>query len=52
MLTNEKAQFKVALGRYVNTHFFEPVDQFLIFKSDLQSHCVLYIMDLLSEVNT
>jgi hypothetical protein len=33
-LTNKKAQFKVALKRYLNTHFFYSVEEFLTFKND------------------
>jgi len=29
MLNNEKAQFKVALRKYLNTHSFYSVDDFL-----------------------
>jgi hypothetical protein len=31
-LMNKKAQFKVALKRYLNTHSFYPVEEFLTFK--------------------
>jgi hypothetical protein len=33
-LTNKKAQFKVALKRYLNTHSFYCVEEFLTFKND------------------
>jgi hypothetical protein len=33
-LMNEKAQFKVALKRYLNTHSFYSVDEFLLSKND------------------
>jgi hypothetical protein len=33
-LTNEKAEFKVALKRYLNTHSFYSVDKFLLSKND------------------
>jgi len=33
-LTNKKAQFKVALKRYLNTHSFYSVDEFVTFKND------------------
>jgi hypothetical protein len=32
-LMNERAQFKVALKRYLNTHPFYSVDDFLMFKN-------------------
>jgi hypothetical protein len=31
---NKKAQFKVALKRYLNTHFSYSVEEFLTFKND------------------
>jgi len=31
---NEKAQFEVALDRYLNTHCFYSVEEFLTFKND------------------
>jgi hypothetical protein len=46
---NKKAQFKVALRRYLNTHSFYSVEEFLMFKNDLQyvqkffSYCLLYV---------
>jgi hypothetical protein len=33
-LKNEKAEFKVALKRYLNTHAFHSVDEFLLSKTD------------------
>jgi hypothetical protein len=33
-LVNKKSQFKVALKRYLNTHSFYSVDEFLMFKND------------------
>jgi hypothetical protein len=33
-LMNEKAQFKMALKRYLNTHSFYFVDEYLLFKND------------------
>jgi hypothetical protein len=34
-LTNRKAQFKVTLKLYLNTHSFYSVEEFLMFKNDL-----------------
>jgi hypothetical protein len=34
---NKKAQFKVAQRRYLNTHFFYSVDEFLMFLNESQS---------------
>jgi hypothetical protein len=31
---NKKSQFKVALKRYLNTHSFYSVDEFLMFEND------------------
>jgi hypothetical protein len=46
---NKKAQFKVALKRYLNTHSFYPVEEFLTFKMTHNvwkrfffSYCLLY----------
>jgi hypothetical protein len=36
-LVNEKARFKVALKRYLNTHSFYSVDEFLVSKTDSSS---------------
>jgi hypothetical protein len=36
-LMNEKAKFKVALKRYLNTHSFYSVDEFLVSKTDSSS---------------
>jgi hypothetical protein len=33
-LVNKKSQFKVALKRYLNTHSFYYVDEFLMFEND------------------
>jgi len=33
-LMNEKAQFKVALKRYLYTHSFYSVEEFITFKND------------------
>jgi hypothetical protein len=33
-MVNKKSQFKVALKRYLNTHSFYSVDEFLIFEND------------------
>jgi hypothetical protein len=33
---NKQAQFKVALRRYLNTHSFCSVEEFLTFKNDSQ----------------
>jgi hypothetical protein len=33
-LVNKKSQFKVALKRYLNTHSFYSVDEFLMFEND------------------
>jgi hypothetical protein len=33
----EKAKFKVALKRYLNTHSFNSVDEFLVSKTDSSS---------------
>jgi hypothetical protein len=33
-LMNKKAQFKVALKRYLNTHFLYSVEEFITFKND------------------
>jgi IS1 family transposase len=33
-LVNKKSQFKVALKRYLNTHSFYSVDEFLMLKND------------------
>jgi hypothetical protein len=33
-LINKKVQFKAALSRYLNTHFFHSVDEFLMFKNE------------------
>jgi hypothetical protein len=34
---NEKAKFKEALERYLNTHSFYSVDEFLVSKTDSSS---------------
>jgi hypothetical protein len=33
-LTNKKTQFKVTLKRYLNTHCFYSIEEFLTFKND------------------
>jgi hypothetical protein len=33
-LMNEKGEFKVALKRYLNTHSFYSIDEFLLSKND------------------
>jgi hypothetical protein len=40
---NKQAQFKVALKRYLNTHFFYSVEEFLTFKNDSISAKVLFV---------
>ena len=53
VLKNEKAQFKVALRRYLNTHSFYPVYKiFIVFCSvlilyTLHAWYILYVYDLL-----
>jgi hypothetical protein len=37
-LISRKAQFKVALKRYLVTHFFNSVDKFVIFTNNTKSH--------------
>jgi hypothetical protein len=39
ILMNEKVEFKVALKRYLNTHSFYSVDEFLSSKNDSKGSC-------------
>jgi hypothetical protein len=43
-LKNEKAEFKVALKRYLNTHSFYSVDEFLLSKNDSSFWRFVYIV--------
>jgi hypothetical protein len=40
ILKNEKAKFKVALRKYLNTHSFYSVDEFLMYK-DAPQYCFI-----------